>query len=206
MLAGLLDHTDGEVQALDLVAGIFQRFAGQTRDGLILVFLLAADVDNDHRITGHSLTSGGLGVDNRAGGDGGVDHRLFGHAQAHVFQGLLGVLGHHIFRFGDRDILGAQAHGQGDLLSLFDSTARLGVLLDDGTGGLVGIFFLFLQFQQRVIFRSAKLILGHADEADEGNVVAVGEQKVAGIGEDQIDQDGRANDKGDRHAKEDGQQ
>lgn len=85
-----------------------------------------------------------------AGGDGGVHHRLFGYAQAHVFQGLLGILSHHVFRLGDCNILGAQAHGQGDLLALLDSTAGLGVLLDDGAGWLVGIFFSFCNFSREL--------------------------------------------------------
>ena len=205
LFAGLLDHANREL-ALDLVAGIFEHTTGQAGHRLGLVLVLAADVDDDHRVTGDGLAGSRLGVDDRAGGDGGVHHRLFGYAQAHVFQGLLGILSHHVFRLGDRNILGAQAHGQGDLLALLDSTAGLGVLLDDGAGGLVGIFFLFLQFQQRIILRSAELILGHADEADEGDVVTVGEKQVAGVGEDQINQDSGTDDKSDRHAKENGQQ
>ena len=49
------------------------------------------------------------------------------------------------------------------------------------------------------------LILRHADKIDELYVSMLGEERVCGVGENKIDQNGSTDHKGDRHTKEDGQ-
>ena len=141
LFVGLLLNIQRNQAVLDLVAGFLNGAPGQAGyDNLGLGFL-AADIHNNGGAALHRFSGGRFGIHHRAGGDRCVHNGLFGHAQPLVQQGLLGVVRVHIFRFGDRDILGAEADRQGHFLLFLDGSPGAGRLADDGSrraGAVVG--------------------------------------------------------------------
>ena len=108
--------------------------------------------------------------------------------------------------FRDRDILGAKADRQHDALLFLDGTPCLGGLADDRAGWLAGVFLRKFGAQQVVVVSGEKLVLRHADKADDLHIGTVGEEQVAGVCEDQVDENGSADNERHGHAEEDRQQ
>ena len=102
--------------------------------------------------------------------------------------------------------MGSQTDRQRDLLAFLHRTPCFGVLANDRTGRIGRIIFLcFLQFQQCVVLRRTVFIQRLAHKVYNGNVLPVGEQQVAGVRKDQVDQNGCTDHKSHRHAEEDRQ-
>ena len=165
---------------------------------------------------GHIHRDGGAAFDLAARRRFGADDRVFGyavvclapgrHGDTQIDQRLLGgitVIPGHI---GQADDLGAAADLERDLLAFLDGTPCGRRLLEDGPFRVHRVIFIDdVRRELGEIIGRAEFVLGLADKVDELDVGAVGEQRVAGIGKDQVHKDGRADDKGHRHTKEDGQ-